>query len=117
MLWLLLIPIFLILIKYIIDTQSTIKELKKDRNKYRTIAWKYHINIDTPQKLNWLYKNIKKQLSEIIKDLEDTDFKNYEKDIKSDIINALKNIDTYSDTVENEDMDNLRHYKEDHGKI
>ena len=89
--------IFLILIislvftKYVIDTKSTIKELKADRDKFRAMVWKSGINKGTGQKLNWLYKNIKGQLGKLIKDLEDTDFNSYDGNIKQDIVNALNN--------------------------
>ena len=118
-LFLLLVLFFISLIffKYIIDTKSTIKELRSDRDRFRSIAWKSHINKDTGQKLNWLYKNIKQQLLEIIKDLEDTDFSKYDGDIKNDIISALKNIDSYSEKIENEDMDTLNLYKDNSGNI
>lgn len=115
-LFLLMLFLSLVFIKYIIDTKSTIKELRLDRDKFRSIAWKSHINKDTGQKLNWLYKNIKAQLLEIIKDLEDTDFVKYDGDIKNDIISALKNIDSYSDKIEHDDMDTLNIYKDNSGK-
>ncbi len=102
--------------KYIIDTKSNIKDLKFERNLYRSIAWKSRVNKDSSQKLNWLYKNIKKQISELIKDIEDTDFNNYQGDIKKEILNALNNIDSYSTNIENEDMDTLSVYKEEHGE-
>lgn len=101
----------LVFIKYHIDTQSTIKDLKKDRDKYRELYWKEFVNKDSRGKINWLYKNIKEQMSELIKDLKDTDFNNYNGDIKHEIIEALTNIDDYSTTVENQDMDSLTHYR------
>jgi len=107
---------FIIFIKYVIDTKSTIKQLRLERDRYRIIVWKTNINKDSGQKLNWLYKNIKFQISELINDIKDTDFDNYESDIKQEIINALNNIDNYSTKIENEDMDSLIFYKEDHGK-
>lgn len=105
----LIIFISLVFIKYIIDTKSTIKELTEDRNKYRTIAWKSYIGKDSGPKLNWLYLNLKKQISTLIDDLKDTDFN--DANIKNDIIAALDRIDQYSDIVENEDADSLKHYR------
>lgn len=105
----------LIFTKYIIDTRSTIKELRFDRDKFRSMVWKNSINKDSGQKLNWLYKNIKDQLAKVIIDLEDTDFKTYDGDIKQDIVNALKNIDSYSTEIERQDMDSLISYGAKYG--
>jgi hypothetical protein len=101
----------LIFIKYVIDTKSTIKELKIDRDRYKQLYWKEFINKDSINKMNWLYGNIKEQISELIKDLKDTDFNTYSGDIKYEIIEALSNIDDYSTTVENQDMDSLTYYR------
>lgn len=120
MIYILSILLFLItitFIKYIIDTRSTIKSITFERNLYRSIAWKSRVNKNNGQKLNWLYKNIKKQMSVLIKDVEDTDFNNYDGDIKKEIIDALNNIDNYSTEIENEDMDSLTAYKEEYGEL
>ena len=101
----------LIFFKYVIDTKSTIKELSIDRDKYRKLAWQAHINKDVDKKLNWLYKNIKDQMALLIKDLNDTDFNNYDGDIKYELIESLKNIDDYATTLEQNDMDVLYLYK------
>ncbi len=103
--------------KYIIDTKSTIKTLRFERDLYRSISWKSRVNKNDGQKLNWLYKNIKKQISTLIKDIEDTDFENYDGDIKKEVLNALNNIDSYSNNVEKEDMDALSIYKEEYGEL
>lgn len=119
MIYFLIIILFLVSLvftKYIIDTRSTIKTLTFERNLYRSIAWKSRVNKDSSQKLNWLYKNIKKQMLVLIKDIEDTDFNNYDGDIKKEILNALNNIDSYSTEIENQDMDSLVVYKEENGK-
>jgi site-specific DNA-adenine methylase len=105
----------LVFIKYYIDTQDTIKNLKIDRDKYRKLYWQEFINKDSRGKMNWLYKNIKEQISELIKDLKDTDFQNYDGDIKHEVIEALNSIDDYSTTIENQDMDSLIHYREKDG--
>ncbi len=102
--------------KYIIDTNATIKELKAERDKFRAISWKSHINKDSGQKLNWLYKNLKSQIQTLIDDLKATNFNEYKGNIKEDILSALKNIDSYADKIENEDMDVLNIYKDSHGK-
>jgi hypothetical protein len=107
----LLILICLVFVKYHIDTKNTIKELRLDKNKFRDLYWRLFVNKDSGQKLNWLYQNVKKQIEELIKDLEDTDFENYNGDIKKDVIGALKNIDEYSTTIENQDMDSLTYYR------
>ena len=101
----------LIFFKYVIDTKSTIKELSIDRDKYRKLAWQAHINKDVDKKLNWLYKNIKDQMALLIKDLNDTDFNNYDGDIKYELIESLKSIDDYATTLEQNDMDVLYLYK------
>jgi predicted PurR-regulated permease PerM len=116
MIYFLVFIVFIIFIKYVIDTRSTIKELRLERNRYRTIVWKNNTNKDSGQKLNWLYKNIKSQILELINDIKDTDFNDYQGDIKKNILSALENIDSYSTNIENEDMDTLTRYKEDHGK-
>jgi hypothetical protein len=113
----LLLGLSLVFTKYIIDTKSTIKELRSDRDRYRELYWKAYVNKDSRQKLNWLYGNIKDQMSELIKDLKDTDFNNYDGNIKYEILEALKNIDDYSTTIENQDMDSFLHYKEKDGKV
>lgn len=107
----LILCICLVFLKYVIDTQDTIKELKNDRNKFRDLYWRISINKESGQKLNWLYKNIKAQMEQLIKDLESTDFKEYNGDIKKDVIGALINIDEYSTNIENQDMDSLTHYR------
>jgi hypothetical protein len=107
----LLLIFLLVFVKYHIDTKSTIKDLKIDRDKYKNLYWKEFVNKDSRNKINWLYGNIKEQLAELIKDLKDTDFNNYNGDIKHEIIEALTNIDDYSTTVENQDMDSLTHYR------
>jgi site-specific DNA-adenine methylase len=101
----------LIFFKYVIDTRSTIKELAIDRDKYRKLAWQAHINKDVDKKLNCLYKNLKDQIDLMIKDLNDTDFNNYDGDIKYELIESLKSIDDYSTTLEQNDMDVLYLYK------
>jgi hypothetical protein len=111
----LLLIFLLVFIKYYVDTNSTIKDLKADRDKYRQLYWKKSVNKDSTNKMNWLYGNIKKQISELIKDLNDTDFNNYEGDIKYEIVQALTSIDDYSTTVENQDMDSLTDYREKNG--
>lgn len=112
-----LLILLLIFIKYTIDTKSTIKELKIDRDRYKQLYWKEFVNKDSRNKINWLYGNIKEQISELIKDLKDTDFNNYSGDIKYEIIEALSNIDDYATTVENQDMDSLTHYRGKDGKV
>jgi hypothetical protein len=107
----LLLIFLLVFIKYHIDTTSTIKDLKIDSDKYKNLYWKEFVNKDSRNKINWLYGNIKEQMAELIKDLKDTDFNNYEGDIKNEIIEALTNIDDYSTTTENQDMDSLTHYR------
>jgi hypothetical protein len=107
----LLLVFLLVFAKYHIDTKSTIKDLKIDRDKYKNLYWKEFVNKDSRNKINWLYGNIKEQLAELIKDLKDTDFNNYNGDIKHEILEALTNIDDYSTTVENQDMDSLTHYR------
>jgi hypothetical protein len=107
----------LVFIKYHIDTKDTIKNLKIDRDKYRALYWQEFINKDNRNKMNWLYKNIKEQIAELIKDLKDTNFNNYDGDIKHEIIEALSNIDDYSTTIENQNMDSLIHYREKDGNL
>lgn len=111
----LLLIVLLVFKKYSIDTRSTIKELKEDNHKFKSLAWNSHISKNKGPKMNWLYLNLKEQMSTLIKDLEDTDFNNYSGDIKKDIIDALKNIDSYATTVAEEDSDSLKHYRESNG--
>jgi hypothetical protein len=111
----LLVITLLVFFKYHIDTKDTIKDLKKDRDKYRHLYWTEFVNKDTRAKMNWLYKNIKDQIAELIKDLKDTDFNNYDGDIKYEVIQALTQIDDYSTTIENQSMDSLTVYREKDG--
>jgi hypothetical protein len=111
----LLVIVLLVFKKYSIDTRATIKELKDDVQKYKSLAWKDYIGKNQAPKFNWLYLNLKEQMSALIKDLEDTDFNNYSSDIKQDILNALKNIDSYATTVAQEESDSLKHYRENNG--
>ena len=111
----LLVIVLLVFKKYSIDTRATIKELKDDVQKYKSLAWKDYIGKNQAPKFNWLYLNLKEQMSTLIKDLEDTDFNDYSSDIKQDILNALKNIDSYATTVAEEESDSLKHYRENNG--
>jgi hypothetical protein len=107
--------ILLVFKKYIIDTNATIKELRKERQKFKNLAWNNYISKNNGPKLNWLYLNLKEQMATLIKDLEETDFDNYDGDIKKDIIDAIKNIDSYATTVAEEDSDSLKYYREING--
>lgn len=93
--------ISLVVFKYTIDTQMTIKDLVKDRNQFRSHAWrllqdnnlkkKNPISEDTP------YQQLKEKISLLKKDLNDTDFSTFD-NIKEEILSALEEIDSYGET-------------------
>lgn len=93
--------IFLLLIfkKYSIDTGLTINELKKDRDYFRNSLWNrlYFLNKQA-KSTDVQYQNLKKRIDVLIKDLEDTDFDNFDGDAKYELISALKEIDFYGDS-------------------
>lgn len=94
----LLLIISLIFKKYSIDTQLTIKELSKDKDYFRNSLWNrlYYLNKDA-QKTDFRYQNLKKRIDALINDLENTDFVNFDGDIKYEVVNSLKEIDFYGD--------------------
>jgi hypothetical protein len=79
------------------------KDLEKEilRKKYfRNAAWQKlevaNRPADSGSAENFLYTNIKKEISVLIKDLEETDFKSFDGDLKFEILEALRMIDSYS---------------------
>ena len=86
---------YLIFFKYFIDKELTIKELKKDVHKYRTLLFQKiekEGNNDIVQ--NNMYTLIKTNINHLIQDLSNTDFESYD-NIKKEIIFALEDIESY----------------------
>lgn len=101
----LIVVILLILIvfkKYSIDTKMTINGVKKDRDAFRHRLWNLMEVLSKSQRQNDVaYQNVKSRINILIKDLEETDFKKFDGDIKMEVINALKDIDFYGDKDDN----------------
>jgi hypothetical protein len=96
-----LIITLIVFLKYHIDTKSTIKELIKDRNMFRQHNWTL-IRDKTREKdaldqVSQPYHQLKGKIDLLIKDLNDTDFSNFD-DIKQEVISALSEIDSYGDS-------------------
>jgi hypothetical protein len=97
-LFFIIILIFIIGFKYHIDTNMTIQEIKKDRDRYRKM-FSNKIEQDGEQKTSMnkfekMYKELKTNLDKIIVDLKDTDFETYP-NIKEEFISALIDIESY----------------------
>lgn len=93
-----LIFVLLVFKKYSIDTGLTIAELKKDKDYFRNTLWNRLYFLNKESKSNDLqYQNIKKRIDVLIKDLDDTDFSNFDGDAKHELISALKEIEFYGD--------------------
>ena len=95
----------LVFYKYKIDTSLTIKELKVDRDTYRNTVWNFMKNLDRERKKvketnaqqnNLAYLNIKQKIKVLHDDVLETDFST-SKEIKEDLLFALKNIESYGD--------------------
>lgn len=93
--------IFLLIVfkKYSIDTGLTIAELKKDKDYFRNTLWNRLYFLNKESKVNDAqYQNVKKRIEILIKDIEETDFNNFDGDAKYELISALKEIEFYGDT-------------------
>jgi hypothetical protein len=93
--------ILLIWFKYHIDTGLTIKEIKKDRDRYRQLLSNL-IEKQGQEKTDIYnseqrYNNLKIRIENFIKDIEETDFEKYP-NIKQEFISALLEIEFYGDT-------------------
>jgi len=96
---------FLVIYKYTIDTRLTIKELRLYRDTYRNSIWNFMKGMDKERKYmaernaqqnNMAYLELKKKIKKLHDDIADTDFNSYE-NVKSEILAALKEIDSYGD--------------------
>ncbi len=94
----------IIFYKYKIDKNSTIKELIIKRDKYKQSAWNLRTEAnplqDSFNKLNQLVSNFRKGQTLLAKDIEDTENLN-DKEIKQDMINAVLNLEFYSEISKN----------------
>lgn len=88
--------ISLVCFKYTIDTKSTIKELKKDRDKYRILFFNKLSSEDKNRVIigKDIYKEVKDNINTLVEDLKNTDFNNFD-NIKDEVISALENIESY----------------------
>jgi hypothetical protein len=88
--------ISLVWFKYTIDTKSTIKELKKDRDKYRILFFNKLSSEDKNRVIigKDIYKEVKDNINTLVEDLKNTDFNNFD-NIKDEVISALENIESY----------------------
>ena len=83
---------YLIFFKYFIDKELTIKELKKDVYKYRTLFFQKLEKEGRNEIIeNNMYTIIKTNINRLIQDLSNTNFEAYN-NIKNEIIFALEDI-------------------------
>lgn len=100
---LILLIIALVVFKYHIDTKLTIAELKKDRDQFRSHAWR--LIRESDKQRNDLevsrspYHDLKQKINQLSKDLSETDFESFD-NIKDEIINALTEIDSYGESID-----------------
>ena len=86
---------YLIFFKYFIDKELTIKELKKDVYKYRTLFFQKLEKEGRNEIIeNNMYTIIKTNINRLIQDLSNTNFESYN-NIKKEIIFALEDIESY----------------------
>jgi|Laugrefabdmm15sn_1035127.scaffolds.fasta_scaffold00230_10 hypothetical protein len=95
----------LVFYKYYIDTSLTIKELRVDRDSYRSKHWNTIKSMDRErnenkkkmlQESSAAYINLKNKIRVLQSDIEDTDFNNFD-NLKEELVAALKQIDSYGD--------------------
>lgn len=95
----------LIFYKYRIDKNSTIKELEIKRDKYKKSAWNLRTESnplqDSFDQLNQLIANFRKGQELLSKDISETDDLN-NPEIKQNMIDAVLNLEFYSEVSNNE---------------
>ena len=89
--------LILLLILYSVNLNLTVKVLKKEIFRYKKIIFNSQIkekNFTNGVSDNDKYNSLRKNVYDLMTDLKDTDFSNYE-DVKNDLLLALENIDRY----------------------